>query len=892
MFSARITLLALALHGGAAALEVEHLSSVAQDSRDYVYFPSHEGLLRYDGEHLLNLSVFSALPSGLARDIEISDTDIAYVLYNSGLVWSIDLRSLEARLFAETSATNIAITHESLFTQEPNRVLEYKLSTGEYAIRLSGKSEVIDLESGYGNVYALANDGLYQFQKGMSTNVVSQTVEVGDIDVTPHGAVYFANDHLGYYSSLQGTVLTNYSIKNAENLTYVAPYFVYYTDGDSVNEASLTTLEQTRTQVNSTRKTYLSLFADSKQQLWGLNINEFGIVEGSSRATTLAIGSPYNILERVNNSWWVGTTKGVYNEGKPVDWLNDQIGTDFEVTAFSTFAGYLIVSTNDGAYSVDVTKRVVEPIFDGYVINSTVIDEQLYLATDESGIARFNSKLEYDDFHIINSMLISNEILNVTEIDNYLYISTAAGLVRANEPNSVFHEYQGQSKVTDVAKLNSDIYMATYGDGLYRKDGDGWLKVPSPKYIKEIVEAQNKIYLLTNNGIHFLEADKFATQLIRETQDHAFMIGSVRLVGERIYAVSDSAFLELTDFREFELDAPIVSYVKSPNGITLGGDSLTLDEDGWLDIAVSNLQYAYNERVKYEYRFNGGEWFSLHSPILQLNELAPNRYVVEFRQRLGEAWSEPVMYQFKITSAWYNSPTAITAYITLVMAVLIAAGLYVHFWIQSFHRVYRQNREKLQRSNLTHAAMLAEQARVLCSGDDTMLTEGLVKLDKVLELLEPIAHNGPYLGDQKLKSGLDLLQVQSNLQAKIKVHFDVTLGRLKLDKELENNVYSVVYHALHNAILHSEGTFVKVNIHKLKSQLEVCIEDDGIGIPLRSRLHFGEGLYTMRDIAKALNIKLRIKTGKKGTSISMMFPLIEPESPTKEEIQRDMLAKM
>ncbi len=892
MFAARITLLALALHGGAAALEVEHLSSVAQDSRDYVYFPSHEGLLRYDGEHLLNLSHFSALPSGLARDIEISDTDVAYVLYNSGAVWSIDLRSLEARSFAETSATNIAITHESLFTQEANRVLEYKLSTGKYAIRLSGKTEVIDLESGYGHVFALASDGLYQFQKGMSTNVVAQTVKVGDIDVTPHGVVYFANDHLGYYSNLQGTTLTNDSIKRAENLTYVAPYFVYYTDGDSVNEVSLTTLEQTREQVNSTRKTYLSMFADSKQQLWGLNINEFGIVEGNSRVSNFTVGSPYNILERVNGSWWVGTTKGVYKDGQPVEWLNEQIGKDFEVTAFSTFAGYLIVSTNDGAYSVDVTKRAVKPIFNGYVINSTVINEQLYLATDESGIVRFNSKLEYDDFHIINSMLISNEILNVTEINSHLYISTAAGLVRASEPNSVFHEYQGQSKVTDVAMFNSNIYMATYGDGLYRKDGDDWIKVPSPKYIKEIVESQNKIYLLTNNGIHFLDADKSATQLIRETQDHAFMIGSMRIVGERIYAVSDSAFLEISNSSEFELDAPIVSYVKSANGVSLGNTSLTLDQDGWLDIAVSNLQYAYNDRVKYEYRFNGGDWLSLHSPMLQLNELAPDRYVVEFRQRLGEAWSESVTYQFEITSAWYNSPTAITAYIAFVVAVLLVAGLYVHFWIQSFHRVYRQNREKLQRSNLTHAAMLAEQARVLCSGDDTMLTEGLVKLDKVLELLEPIAHNGPYLGDQKLKSGLDLLQVQSNLQAKIKVHFDVTLGRLKMDKELEKDVYSVVYHALHNAVLHSEGTFVKVNIHKLKSQLEVCIEDDGVGIPLRSRLHFGEGLYTMRDIAKAFHTKLRIKTGKKGTSISMMFPLIEPERPTKDEIQRDMLEKM
>ncbi|MBQ4840190.1 hypothetical protein J8M00_27920, partial [Pseudoalteromonas luteoviolacea] len=323
MLKSRIIAAALILQSGMCqALNFEHLNGVAQDQNDYMYFSSHEGVLKYDGEHIVKLNEVSELPAGSARDLEISDSNIAYILYSSGQIWSLNLNTYEANLFAETDAHNIEVTHDALFTQEDYQVLEYDLATGQYGARISGKEKLIDLESRYNNVYGLTEKGLYQIHNGRSYKVIDQEIKNGDLAVTPHGAIFFADDHLKYYSQLQDRSITNHNVKRAENLTYVAPYVVYFTDGDEVNEVSLSTLEVARTNVSSTRKTYLSLFADNKQQLWGLNINEFGIVEGNTRVTNLGLGSKYNIIERVGKEWWIGTTKGVFVNGEPVAWLN------------------------------------------------------------------------------------------------------------------------------------------------------------------------------------------------------------------------------------------------------------------------------------------------------------------------------------------------------------------------------------------------------------------------------------------------------------------------------------------------------------------------------------------------------------------------------------------
>ncbi|KZN39828.1 ATP-binding protein [Pseudoalteromonas luteoviolacea] len=896
MLPARTIIAALAMQSGlACALDLEHLSSVAQDSNNFIYFPSHKGLLRYDGQHILNLSEFSNLPKGLANDIEISKTDVAYVLYTSGQVWSIDLKTLNSKKFAETTATNIEITKDSLFAQERNRITEYDLVTGTFSVRLSGKEHILDIDTGYESVYALANDGLYHIKRVDAENVVPKQVNKGNLEVTPHGAVYFANDHLGYYSHLQDTTLVNEKISNASNLTYVPPYFVYYTDRDTVNEVALSTLEKTRTDISSTSKSYLSLFADKSQQLWGLNINEFGVVEGSSRTTPLRLGSAYNLIERVGKSWWIGSTKGIYVDEAPVTWVNDAIGQgkEFEVTAFSYFAGKLIVSTSIGSFAVSPELKTVDKIYAGYVLNSSVIDEKLYLATNDDAIVGLNAKLEYEDINAINSVLISEEVLNVTQIGSDIYISTAAGLDKVVGKSGVSQLYQGDHKVTDAAELNGQLYMSTYGDGLLVRNNNEWTKIPSPSHIREIVEARDKLYLLTNNGIHVFSSEYNATRLIRETQNHSFIVGSLRIVDDQFIAISDKAFIELTETQFHELAPPVVSFIQTPSGIHFKDDALEIENSEWMVVSVSNLQYANNEGVHFEYQFNGNEWRPINSAELHLNGLKPNNYQIQFRQVLGNTVSEPTTYEFKVRSEWYNSPKAFSVYFAIAVFVVAAIAFYTYFWIQSFRRVYRQNEYKRQSSNVGRIAMLNEQAKVLIgSGDDTMFTEGLVKLDKISELVAPIVNNGPYLGDQKLTSGVDLLQVQSSLQAKVKVNFEVVLGNIKLDPQLEQDIYAVVYHGLHNAVHHSEGTEVNVFVHKLRSKIHVNIEDDGIGIPLRSRLHFGEGLYKMSDVAKSYKTKFKLKSSRKGTKIQIVFPLIERDRKSKEDIEREIRERM
>ncbi|MEK0158283.1 ATP-binding protein [Pseudoalteromonas piscicida] len=883
MFSARIIIAAAAaIIFTAKAIEVEHLSSVAQDSNDYFYLPSHEGLLKYDGQHLLNLSQYSDLPQDLARDIEISKRDIAFVLYNSGEIWKVNLKNLSAEKFADSEAMNIELNQDSLILQEESRVLEYDIQSKKIAVLLAGKDRIFDLSAGFGNVYVLANDGLYRIANKQSQIVLNENVRAGNLEVTPHGVAYFANEYLAYYTHLHDRVVKNSDIKSAENLTYVSPYFIYFTDGNKVNEALLSTLEVTRTNINSDKNTYISLFADSSQRLWGVNINEFAIVEGNTRITSLDFGSEYNVIERVDSEWWIGTTKGVYIYDKPAKWLNDQLIGDerafFEVTAIKHFGGKVIVMGDSGAFIVDIENKSVNRLYEGYVINASIIGKNLYLATDKEGLISFNENFVLDDLSTINAVLPSREIINVKQIEDKLYISTSAGLISTNPNNYAKYEYLSDAKATDISKLQDTLYLATYGDGLLKKVGSDWHKVPSPKYIKELVEHQDELLLLTSNGIHSIGPNKDTTKLIHETRTHSFMIGGVKLFGNKLIAVSDRALIELNPVQDYSITPPQVSFVKSKQGLHIDKGEVEIAVDDWLNIAVTSLGYFEVADINYEYRLNSGDWVQLASPMIQLNNLAPNAYQLDIRQKIGNLVSDNAEYKFYVRSHWYSSPTAMVAYFVIILLITIAIVIYGYCWVESFHRVYRKNQIKYQSDKLSQAVFSLEQVKVLCGGDDTMLTEGLVKLEAITKALEPMAHCNASLGEQRLGSGLDMLQLQTTLQAKIMTKFEVTIGKERLAEQLEKDIYSVVYHAVQNAIAYSHGTLVKVNVHKLRENIEVVVEDDGTGIPFKSRLHFGAGFYTMRQIAKAYKTKLKIKTGRNGTCILMNFPLIEAKS--------------
>lgn len=871
----RAILLSMLLAHSVQALEIEHLNGVAQDSKEIMYFSSHEGVFRYDGEHTVNISKHSALPKGIAKDIEISDNDVAYILYSNGEIWSIELNTMQAAHFANSEALKIEVNEKSLYALSKEELSSYDIYSKAFENTLLNKKRIIDFDSAHGNSFALTEDGLYQITSNSIKQLIDLDVNKGEVLATPHGAVYIANSGISFYSLLQRKSITNNNIENASNLAFKEPYNIYYTTLDNINELTLPALTVTRQGINSDSGSYSELFSDSKGRIWAISSNDFTLVEDQVKATQLKLGSRYNVLFQHQDQDWLGTTNGVYqlvdNKAHEVEWLNNKITErKFSVTGFTFFSGRLIIATNIGLYQVDQLNQTVNKMADGYIINLNVENNSLYVSTNDHGLMVFNSNFNLLNYENINNSLPTKEVLTSKLLNQRLYIATSNGLVSVKD-NEVRVLFQDDVMVTDVEKFQDNIYISTYGKGLFKYALDQWEPIQSPTHIKDLTLFENKLLATTGNGIHYLESDYKYTKLIKSTKQYSFTIGSLITRDKKIIAASDSAILEIEESKPVSPHTPAISFIETEAGHHFD-HSKTLNVKDWVNIALTRVDYSNTPLYKFQYSLNNNEWLDLKTNMLQLTGLPGGEYKLKFREVSRDESSDAQTITFKVLTPWYKSKGALMLYVISLITLIALGCTFIYLWVQSFHRVFRKNQRQFQKDKISEAFLYLNAGKSLCGGNPTMVTEGLVKLEKSIQLLEPVAHCNASLGSNKLLSALDFLQIQTSLQTRVKVLFDINLGDIKLDKQLERDIYSVIYHGVQNSIEHSLGKQCCVYLYRCKNDIIINIEDDGIGFSFFKQLHFGVGFYTMKQIAKAYETKLKISS-KNGTSLEITLPI-------------------
>jgi signal transduction histidine kinase len=105
-------------------------------------------------------------------------------------------------------------------------------------------------------------------------------------------------------------------------------------------------------------------------------------------------------------------------------------------------------------------------------------------------------------------------------------------------------------------------------------------------------------------------------------------------------------------------------------------------------------------------------------------------------------------------------------------------------------------------------------------------------------------------------------------------HFHSTLGNVRLDRDVENNLYRVTQEALTNIAKHAHATQVSVLLDRRGSVLSLMIEDDGRGFDITavdgsSRF----GLISMRERAALIGAELLIEsTVGRGTTTVLRMP--------------------
>ncbi|KID56862.1 hypothetical protein JF50_13270 [Pseudoalteromonas luteoviolacea] len=881
-------LFALVLSANCLSMQMKHLNTVAQDERQLMYFSSHDGVYRYDGEHFTSMSRFTQLPNGMVIDVQfMPELNYLIALYQNGELWKVNLNGYQATKVSDIGAYKLAVNNNSIFAMMDTQIVKVNVNNGLAHTIFNKDIKLFDIDSGYGHVYFLSEDGLYVYSELGVRKLENGRVHKGNLEATPHGVAYSINSTLYYYSNGQQSSIKNEDISSAENLTFIPPDQLYYTSAGNVSELNINTLKIKRKNIASQPMSYRNLFVDKSNTLWGVGINSFVRVDGQNKIADLHLDSQYNAIEYVNGEIWIGTSKGIYkyvnNEFIKVGWLIEKMPKmNYSINSFELFSGHLIVSTSLGAFKVNVAAKTVTRLIDSHVINASVIENSLYLATNSEGVKLFSSHFTQLDSSQYNNSLPSLEVLNVDRHSGKTYISTASGLIVADRSGNSILDFEQSVMVTDVAELNNELFLSTYGKGLFKKIDNTWQSVPSPSYIVELNVTREELFIKTTNGLHKVSNAHNYTIAIQGTLQDSFSTSSIKLVGDKLIAVSDKGLIEIPKSIDDKPIQPKIVFIESELGLLPEPEFLSLG-DGKLKVAISSFDFVSEKKGTYQYSHNGSDWIQLDSAILTLSELKEKTHTLRFRYIQGNEISDVTEYMFEVIAPFYKSNAALAIYLLLTFILSISAFYLVYKWVQSFHSVYRRNQKHFQQSNVTEAYVNMVDAKSLCSsGNDTMLTEGLVKMAYIIEKLEPIAHDIASLGKQPLSAGINILQIHASMQLAMNVKIKSTVGDERFDNQLEHDIYLVLYHSVRNAIKHSRAKNVNASLILQHKTIEVCVEDDGRGITLLDKLNFGSGFYNMKQIAKVYKTKFSIKASKKGSTIRMVFPIIERNRPVGE----------
>jgi hypothetical protein len=103
---------------------------------------------------------------------------------------------------------------------------------------------------------------------------------------------------------------------------------------------------------------------------------------------------------------------------------------------------------------------------------------------------------------------------------------------------------------------------------------------------------------------------------------------------------------------------------------------------------------------------------------------------------------------------------------------------------------------------------------------------------------------------------------------------DITIGKQALDRELECDIYAVLYHSLLNALEQKNSTMVAIHINKVKDSIIIGMADNGKKTGRIERLvDFELGDYMISRIAKENKTKVIWASAGDQNQFTLQLPL-------------------
>ncbi len=318
-----------------------------------------------------------------------------------------------------------------------------------------------------------------------------------------------------------------------------------------------------------------------------------------------------------------------------------------------------------------------------------------------------------------------------------------------------------------------------------------------------------------------------------------------------------------------------------------------------LQLAFSALSYRDPSLVRYRVRLaSDAEWSEpIRRPALQLAEIAPGSHSAEISASLdGVSWSPPTVLVYEVRGPFWREPWAIA---------LFAAGLFAIGFVVYRIRIAMQLRLERQRVHIAmdlHDEMGSGLGSIgiLASLATNAELPDAKRRNVTAEIIEAAEDLGESLGDivWSLRRGsntLDALVAHILERGARVLPGSGTEGGVELSTDLPSPIPPVVlslvvcrslqlvcFEALYNAARHAHAQYVCFGLSRVdRRRWRFWIDDDGVGLSgdeATRRPGSGLGLASMRSRAESIGAELRIgsrPTG--GTRVDVIFDPGTPE---------------
>ena len=470
---------------------------------------------------------------------------------------------------------------------------------------------------------------------------------------------------------------------------------------------------------------------------------------------------------------------------------------------------------------------------------------------------------------------------------------------------------QLKQRITNIAELpDKTIVCASYGFGIFFIKNFKLIRAITTQQglgsniCKKVFYTNNYIWVITGKGISRISKD--LARIDNFHKENGLLSNEINdaiVDNDSVYVASNSGLSIFPANLQLKRKNRIPLNLKS---ILINNREVDLSENIELNYKSNNITVNYigidfnnPSEITYEYRLKDElRWTTTSNNTIEFGSLEPGEYHLQIRARgVNSAWSDPISYNFVIKPPFWKTPWFI------ILMILIFTPL-IFYLVNSFYKNKRikENEKLLAKTKIIALEQQALQAmmnphfifNVMNSIQHFINTKDTVMANQLLTGFARLIRknldicNKSYISLEEELSYLNLYLALEKLRFGDKMNYRIHID-LEIDKE-ETLIPSMLLQPfVENSIWHgimpkeTDGN-ISISI-KLKTPtlLDICIEDDGIGIEqsfkLKSNDHISRGMELTQERINLLNkfeapIKLNVENVKpNGTKVTILIPI-------------------